>query len=322
MKGWEFTDTHQPLRLVEKPDPEVKPGYVLLKTKAAGLCHSDVSALELDSWRHMFTAPLILGHEVCGEILELGEGVEGWEVGDIVAVCPVESNDGTMGGYNRDGGFATLTTAPQEQLIKVPEGLSYEKAALATDAGMTAYNALCVPGEMQPGMKVGIIGVGGLGQIAVRVAVLKGCEVYVATRKKEAQELALGMGAAAVANSILDFKDVGLDLIVDYAGAGQTTADAIDAVGFRGTVVLVGMSEDFANITTMNLILKGVTLKGSLAAGKTKTSAVDQIKELLGMLAAGELDPAIETIGFEEIGEGMDRLAKGQVTGRLIALFD
>ena len=89
MKGWEFTGTHQPLKIVEKPDPKAKPGYVVLKTLAGGLCHSDVSALDIESWMSSFNVPVIMGHEVCGEIVEIGEGVEGYAVGDIVAVCPL-----------------------------------------------------------------------------------------------------------------------------------------------------------------------------------------------------------------------------------------
>ena len=84
MKGWEFTGTHQPLKIVEKPDPQVKPGYVVLKTLAGGLCHSDVSALDIESWMGSFNVPVIMGHEVCGEIVEIGEGVEGYEIGDVV----------------------------------------------------------------------------------------------------------------------------------------------------------------------------------------------------------------------------------------------
>ena len=72
MKGWEFTGTHQPLKIVEKPDPKAKPGYVVLKTLAGGLCHSDVSALDIESWMGSFNVPVIMGHEVCGEIVEIG----------------------------------------------------------------------------------------------------------------------------------------------------------------------------------------------------------------------------------------------------------
>ena len=73
MKGWEFTGTHIPLKIVEKPDPQVKPGYVVLKTKAGGLCHSDVSALEHESWMPSFNVPVIMGHEFCGVITKVGE---------------------------------------------------------------------------------------------------------------------------------------------------------------------------------------------------------------------------------------------------------
>ena len=72
MKGWEFTGTHQPLKIVEKPDPKAKPGYVVLKTLAGGLCHSDVSALDIESWMSSFNVPVIMGHEVCGRIVEIG----------------------------------------------------------------------------------------------------------------------------------------------------------------------------------------------------------------------------------------------------------
>ena len=111
MKGWEFTGTHQPLKIVEKPDPKAKPGYVVLKTLAGGLCHSDVSALDIESWMPQFNVPVIMGHEVCGRIVEIGEGVEGYEIGDVVAVCPLNAKDGTTPGYTRDGGYGTRGAA-------------------------------------------------------------------------------------------------------------------------------------------------------------------------------------------------------------------
>lgn len=316
MRGWEFKGTNIPLELVEKPDPSVKPGYVKLKVLAGGLCHSDVSALEHDSWMPMFNVPVIMGHEVCGEIIELGEGVSGFNVGDVVAVCPTSANDGTVPGYTRDGGYGTISTAPVESLIKVPAGVSVEKAAAATDAGMTSYHAIVATGGIKPGMKVGIIGVGGLGQIAVRVAVVKGCEVYVATRKKEAQELAMSLGATAVSDSIMDFADKGLEVIVDYAGGGKTTSDAIEAIGFGGTVVIVGMAKDFAEINTMSMITKQVTFKGSVGGNN------QDIADCLDLMAKGDLDPILNVIKFDQIAEGIDMLTEGKVKGRLVCVYE
>lgn len=83
IRGWEFGGTHQPLTIVEKPDPKAKPGYVVLKTLAGGLCHSDVSALDIESWMASFNVPVIMGHEICGEIVEIGEGIEKLRNGEV-----------------------------------------------------------------------------------------------------------------------------------------------------------------------------------------------------------------------------------------------
>ena len=316
MKGWEFTGTHQPLKIVEKPDPTAKPGYVVLKTLAGGLCHSDVSALDIESWMPQFNVPVIMGHEVCGEIVEIGEGVEGYEIGDVVAVCPLYAKDGTTPGYTRDGGYGTMTTAPVEQLVKVPAGLEPAKAAAATDAGATSYHALCAVGGAKEGMKVGIIGVGGLGQFAVSIAVAKGCEVYVATRKPSAQQLARDLGAKDVKSNIKEFTEENLDLIVDFAGGGVTTDDALKTVRPHGKVVLVGMATDTASIYTYSMIFKELKFEGSMG------STTDDLRDCLELLASGKLDPEIHTCTFEEIAEGIDMLRDGKVGGRLVCLYD
>ena len=316
MKGWEFTGTYQPLKIVEKPDPKAKPGYVVLKTLAGGLCHSDVSALDIESWMPQFNVPVIMGHEVCGQIVEIGEGVEGYEIGDIVAVCPLYAKDGTTPGYTRDGGYGTMTTAPVEQLVKVPAGLPPEKAAAATDAGATSYHAVCNVGGAKAGTKVGIIGVGGLGQFAVSIAVAKGCEVYVATRKPSAQQLALSLGAKEVKADILEFADANLDVIVDFAGGGSTTDNALKAVRPHGKVVLVGMAKDTASIYTYSMIFKELTFEGSMG------STTDDLKDCIDLLASGKLNPEIHLCKFEEIGEGIEKLRRGEVSGRLVCKYD
>ncbi len=315
MKGWEFKGTHIPLEIVEKPDLEVKPGYVKLKTLAGGLCHSDVSALEHESWMPSFKIPVIMGHEVCGEIVELGEGVEGFEVGDVVALCPTSSKDGTTPGYTRDGGYGTQCIAPYETLVKVPDGVTVAQAAASTDAGMTSYHALVVTGGIKEGTKVGIIGVGGLGQVAVSVAVAKGAEVYVATRKPSAQQMAKELGAKAVASNIKEFTNENLEVIVDFAGGGQTTTDAVEAVGVGGTVVIVGMAKDYAEINTMSMIMKKLTVKGSNGGDNSDVAAC------LQLMAEGRLNPVLNEISFEDIGEGIDQLTRGEVKGRLVCVY-
>jgi len=316
MKGWEFTTTNVPLKVVEKPDPVAKPGWVVIDVKAAGLCHSDVGALRDEKWLALIDhLPIIMGHEIAGVISEVGEGVTDFKVGDRVGVCPVVAPGKGGPGYAWDGGYATKTIAPAELLVRIPDGVSFPQAAVATDAGMTSYHALFVRGGAKAGMKVGIIGVGGLGQLAAQAAVATGCEVYAVDVSPAARELAAEMGCKGVFEKVSDLAAVAPELIVDYAGFGTTTAEAVDAVAWGGKVVLVGMGRLESTINTINLITKRVDLLGSVGGGVSDIAAVYEL------MAAGKLNPAITEITFDEIGDGLARLERHEVKGRLVAVM-
>lgn len=311
MKGWEYSGSNKPLKLVEKEDPKALPGHVVIETKACGLCHSDVGALEDANWEYMFNLPVIMGHEYAGCVVEVGEGVENLKVGDRVGVWPLEPG-GTSGGYTRDGGYSTMSTAPATQCVPIPENLSYAYAAAGTDAGMTSYHAIVGQGMAKPGLKMGIIGIGGLGQVAARIAVLKGCEVYISSRKKEARDAALALGCKEAVETAPELAQFNCDVIVDFAGAASTTSDAIAAVKPGGRVVLVGMANVQPVINTMPLITKEVELVGSVGG-----SAQD-IADVYEMMASGDLVMDLIETPFEEIPEGLEKLKKGGVRGRLV----
>ncbi len=316
MKGWQFTKTHEPLVLVEKDIPKAKPGYVVIEVKACGLCHSDVGALEDPGWMDIIQVfPVIMGHEISGVITEVGEGVEGFKVGDRVAVCPMQP-DGDGPGYGRDGGYATHTTAPAEFLIPIPDEVDFIQAAAATDAGMTSYHAVVGQGGVKEGTKVGIIGIGGLGTLGNQFAIEKGAQVYVASRKESAREKALKAGAYKAAESILEFKDEGLEVIIDFAGANKTTAEALEAVAPGGKVVVVGMASLETTINTSSLILKEASIIGSVGG------TPQDIKEILDLMKEGKVSIDTEEISFEEVPEGLQRLKEGKVTSRLVMTFD
>ena len=317
MKGWEFTTTNVPLKVVEKPDPVATPGRVVIAVKAAGLCHSDVGALHDEGWLNIIQyTPIIMGHEIAGVIKEVGEGVTDYKVGDRVGVCPVPK-DGTLGpGYGYDGGYANLVSVAAEDLVPMPDGITFQQAAAGTDAGMTSYHAMFVTGEAKPGMKVGVIGIGGLGQIAARAAVVKGCEVYAVDTNPAAREMAKNFGCKEAFENASELAEIAPELIVDYAGFGVTTAQAIDAVAPGGRVVLVGMGRLESTINTSNLILKAATLRGSVGGN------VDDIAAVYELMASGDLDPFITEITFDEIGEGLGRLERHEVKGRLVATID
>lgn len=317
MKGWLFSGTNIPLKLIEKDDPKATPGTVVLEVKAAGLCHSDVAALQDPGWMPLFpNGPVIMGHEFAGVVIEVGEGVADLKIGDRVGVNPLDRETREAAGYNYDGGYADKVRVPAKNCVKLPDNVSFVEGAAATDAGLTSYHAVFAIGQAQPGMKVGIIGVGGLGQFAAQMAMIKGCEVYAADVSEAAIKLAEEIGCKKVYNNALDLKEAACDIIVDFAGFGQTTTDAVEAVRPGGTVVVVGMGKLQAEINTYSLITKEVRVLGS--NGGTN----EDLKGVYDCFATGRLKPLLETIRFEEIPDGLERLKRHEVKGRLVAVFD
>lgn len=317
MKGWLFTKTGVATKLIEKEDPHAVPGEVVIDIKAAGLCHSDVAALEDPSWMDLIpAAPCIFGHECAGIVSEVGEGVTEFKVGDRVGVNPVSPRNGEAVGYHRDGGYATKCLVPADQCVHLPDKVNFVQGAAATDAGLTSYHALFVEGECKPGMKVGIVGIGGLGQFAAQMALISGCEVYAADPSEEARDLAEKIGCTKVYKDVVEMKDDAPELIVDYAGFGSTTAGALEAVAFKGRVVIVGMGILESTISTYLMIIKQLTLKGS------NGGTCEDLKGVYKFFETGKLTPQLSTITLDEVGEGLERLKQGGVRGRLVAVID
>jgi propanol-preferring alcohol dehydrogenase len=189
----------------------------------------------------------------------------------------------------------------------------WEQAAPATDAGMTSYHALKV-GGVKAGTRLGIIGAGGLGSLAIQFAKAIGAEIYVAEVNRGAWERIEGLGVDGLAENIRDFADKQLDVIVDYAGFDSTTDDAIETVGFRGTVIQVGMGTERTNISTTTMILKQLTYIGS--NGGTN----EDCAEVLDLIAAGTVSSHVEIVGFDDIYDAILRFERGEVNGRLVAM--
>jgi propanol-preferring alcohol dehydrogenase len=313
MRAWQFVGTGQPLALVDIAPRRPGADEVLIEVRAAGLCHSDVSMLnEPQAIGALLFTPIVLGHEIAGAIVEVGAAVSEWAAGDRVAVCPTV--DRSIPGYTRDGGFAELHVAPAAHLVAVPDEVSLPVAAMTTDAGMTALHALTTGGGVGPGMKVGIIGLGGLGQMGARVAVLRGASVHVAEPRREVWALAEELGASSTVANVDEWRNGAFDLIVDYAGMGTTTAAALRAVCTGGTVVLVGLGTLEVTIGAVDLVKREVRLVGS------RGGTIGDIATLFELIASGDLRPAVTEIDFAQIPAGLADLAEGKVTGRLVAV--
>ncbi|RSM71561.1 alcohol dehydrogenase [Kibdelosporangium aridum] len=305
MRAWRLTTRGEPLELVDLSDPAPGPGEVVLRTMAAGLCLTDVHLADGSlPWGPL---PVVLGHEVAGVITETGPEVTDFQPGDRVAVRT--GPDGPGVAY--DGGFGTVVRTQTERLVKIPDGVTFDQAAVATDAGLTSYHALHNKGNIQPGMKVGIVSIGGLGSFGVQIAAAAGAEVTAVVRKEALAPTALELGATTVVQSIDDVHD--LDLIVDFVGSGETVRGSVLGVRHSGRVVVVGGQDEAASIPVMMLIMNNVEIVGSNAGTN------DELRQVLAMIADGSLKPLLTGIGFEEIPASLDRLGKGGIAGRFVA---
>lgn len=317
MKAWQFVGTNKPLQLNEVPEPHARPGTVVVDVKASGVCHSDVSTLDDPGWMPLFlTLPRTMGHENAGIISEVGEGMERWKVGDRVGLAPLMADGHALGYYEWDGGFAPKLLATEDNLVALPDGVPFDLGAMATDAGLTAYHAMMTTGGCTVGMKVGVIGLGGLGYIGARVAVLSGAEVYGAEISPKTRELAEEIGLTEVADSITAFTDKDLQLIVDYAGFGTTTAQGVETLAEFGTFVQVGMGRLEATINTYPLIINQLTIRGS------KSGTKEDLAGIYHLMETGKLNPPMNLITHADIPEAIDRLRAGDVIGRFIAMYD
>lgn len=311
MKAWLFTGAHRPLELVEHGVPPAGPGEVVVEVRGSGLCHSDVGRMDGTLTPYMpKKPPIVLGHEIAGVIVEQGPGVVQFSVGDRVVAsgtqhyCP---------GRDADGGYATHCLLPASALLRLPEEVSFVQGAAATDAGQTSHHAVVVAGKVKTGQRVGIIGLGGLGMTGARIAVLAGAEVFGAEPREDAWDAARLQGVRQIVRSAADLAQFDLDLVVDFAGFGVTTADAVTAVRPQGRVVLVGLGRTETVIPSMQLIAKSVTLRGSGGGQPSDTAAV------LAHMARGDLTIETSSIGFDGIPEGLERLKRGGVVGRIVA---
>jgi len=313
MEAWQWTGTGRPLSRHLVPVPLPGPEEVLIEVRAAGMCHSDVGELDEPSWvENIHQNPITLGHEIAGVVAATGDSVTDFSSGDRVAVYPMGR---TVPGYGRDGGYAAYAVAPAVDLVRVPSGLSYDLAALATDAGMTSHHAVVQVGGVGPGFRIGIIGLGGLGQIGARLAVLCGAEVHAADVRPEAQELGYRLGVAEVVDSASGLEGRGLDVVIDFVGVGTTTDSAVRAIRKGGTVVMVGLGAERTSLVTADVIHQRARIVGS--SGGT----AEDIRAVLDHLASGAITPVVEHLGFDQVPDGIERLRSGRVTGRLVVMM-
>ena len=326
------------LRLEEvAPPPPPGPGEVQMRARAVSLNHIDVWG-----WRGMAFAqrqlPLVVGAEAAGEVVAVGEGVEGWRVGDratpygarTCGTCPAcrEGRDNMcenvqgVAGFHVDGFARELANWPARTLVKVPDGVAFEDAACSTVTFGTVEHMLFDNARLQPGETVLVQAAGsGIGSLAIRAAKAIGCTVIATAGDDEKCAKAQAIGADHVVNyNEKNFSTVarrvtdkrGVDVVFEHVGAATWAASLLSLL-MGGRLVTCGSTSGVtADTNLMMLFQRQIRIFGSVGC------RIQNVRDAVAKMAAG-IRPVLDTVvPLERFGEGLERLESRRVFGKIV----
>lgn len=316
---------------------EPNPDDVVIEIDYCGVCHSDIHSARSEWGPSEY--PFVPGHEIVGRVIRVGKKVKKFKVGDLAGVgclvsscgkCPsCKTNEEqfcpapvfTYGSVDIDGksqtrgGYSSHITVREKFTLKIKKGLPLERVAPLLCAGITTYSPLKRYGTKK-GMKVGVVGLGGLGHMAVKIAKAMGAEVTVfsTSPNKEADAKKLGAKNFVVTSVPENFAPMAgkLDLIVDTVSAKHDFTPYLSTVKIGGTHVLVGAAPDPSQVAAFALIFGRKKLAGSLIGG------IKETQEMLDFCAKKKVFSDIELISASQINEAYERTIKGQVKYRFV----
>ena len=306
------------------PKPVIETDEVLIKVQYCGICGSNL---------HVYVEGIGigLGHEFSGDIVEIGEDVGGWEIGDRVAVNPRDPcqecywcKRGEVGlcdklflkATRHQGAFATYARAKYVQLYKLPDKLTYEEGTLVEPTAC-ALHAIRISG-IKVGDVVTVLGLGPIGQLVARLAKMSGAKAIYATEispfrmelAKDVVDLVINPKLADPIDKILNLTGgVGPDIVYECAGNAETTQEAIALARRGGTVVIPGMCFEPVETSFIDVVLKGLTLKGALAW------SVGEFAMAFDLLKNRRIDvnPLLtERFNLEDINKAFEKALKGE----------
>lgn len=336
MKALSIKNHGDELKVVEMEKKEPKGEEVLVELHACGVCHTDVHAIDGD-WQVPTLLPLVPGHEGIGTILAVGENVKtGIKVGDRVGVAWLYSGCGACEycitgrevhclqqkntGYTEHGCFSTHIIAHSGFVVPIPKGLSDVEAAPILCAGVTTYKGLKNTG-IRAGEFITILGAGGgLGHMAVQYANAMGMRVIGVDIGDEKLALVKSLGAEIVLDArnpdmveqALAYTHGGSHAVLCLATALPALKSSMELVRVGGTIVLIGLPKGEMPVNIVDMVLKGITLKGSLVGTR------QDLKEALDFAARGKVKPHVYVCDTHEINNVMNQLRRGDVKGRIV----
>jgi len=326
----------RPLELEEMPVPEpARPRDVLVRIGGAGVCATDLHAMEGLMEPAGVTLPRVLGHENAGWVEAVGSDVTTVAAGDAVLVYPPYScglcvpcrrgNDmhcvrHDFTGLSVDGGFAEYVVVDERSLVALPAGVEPAAIAPHADAGLTAYHAVRRLAHLLPPGTTGVVtGVGGVGHIALQLLrELTSCDVVAVDTDERRRALASELGADHVVDGIdaVDaVRDVtgdrGADVVFDFVGTDATHAGSLVMLARGGTYAVIGYGGEIS-CQSASLVVGEHAIVGNLVG-----SWID-LWELVQLHAAGRVRLVTETHPLESVNEVLEKLREGDVTGRAV----
>ena len=325
-----------PLKLTEIDRHEIaNPKEVLVKIEACGVCHSQLHSIEGD-WKDIGippTLPTVPGHEVVGKIVEIGDDVTKFKVGERVGITPLLGscldcqycNEGKeylcenmdVTGESLKGGYTEYITVSEEFATKVPDTMKPEYAAPLFCAGITAYKAVKAA-EPKKNKKIAVFGIGGVGHMAIQFAKIEGCEVSGVSRKEKHLEVAKKLGADNVfvysSNQKQFLQDVNeeyglFDAAIVFAPVEQVTDTAIKSIK-KGGIVVVATVGNIPNF----LAFEEKTVRGTLIGSRKDMEDVIKISD------EHKLKVVTESFPLEQANEVLARLKNSEIDARAVLI--
>lgn len=338
MKGARWHNVRD-IRVEEVEEPKVEKGKVKIQVEWAGICGSDLHEYVAGpifipvKEPHPISkdvAPIIMGHEFSGRVVEVGEGVTKVKVGDPVVVEPILrcgkcpackqgkynlcENLGFHGLAGGGGGFSEYTVVDEYMVHKMPEGLSFEQGALVEPAAVALHAVRS--SKIRAGDKAAVFGTGPIGLLVIEALKAAGAsEIYAVEVSEERLQKALELGATAVINpkkedpvqKLLELTDGGVDVSFEVTGVPAVLQQAVDSTAFEGETVIVSIWEKEANLLPNNIVLKERNVKGVIAYRDIFPAVMNLMKQ--GYFPAEKL--VTKKIKLDQIvEEGFEKLIK------------
>ena len=313
MRAGRITVSTRKFKVVDVPTPSAGAGQVRIKVGAAGVCLSDVHLLEgILSPGYLVGDQVTLGHEVAGTIDQVGAGVSTSAIGDRVVLIAGERNHAeqvTTMGFDYDGGWAEYVVTKAQLVVRIPDSLTFEQAAIIPDAVSTPWAAITSTAKVRAGEKVAVFGLGGLGIHALQLLKIIGCSVIAIDPREAARANALARGADfAFAPDDPELKQHRrLNVAFDFAGVATVRKQALSMLGEQGRLIIVGIANEPIVIPSdMAFTYMRTQIMGHYG------SEDHHVSELIELIASGRLDLShsiSEIMPLEKAAEALEKLA-------------